>query len=249
MKKIFTLAAIALFTLTSCSDNDSDATTTTEENVVLVKKIVVTDEEGTITQTFTYDANKITNVVSSNGDEDKWYYDNNDHIIKIEYYEDGVLQYEDIFEYNANGQVVANYWREVNYDYAEKTAYAYNANGTISTVETWGDLSEQTHVDGTGIITLTNGNITQYAFTSSSGPTTINNFTYDDKNDPFKNAVGHEVMTLIIPEGGVNNILTSVDEGNNNYTLTHTYNSDNYPTKTNYSDPQGNTGTEEFFYE
>ncbi|KGO94264.1 hypothetical protein [Flavobacterium subsaxonicum] len=250
MKKIFTLAAIALFTLASCSDDDATSTTTNpEESLVFVKKTIETDsfDGSVITTTYTYTGNKLVSAESSDGTTEVRSYDNNNHLVAIEYNDEGYIKKEE-FVYNSAGQLITYYWKIMYEDYAEKTTFTYNANGTISTLETWGDLTSQTDVDGTGLITLSNGNIIQHAFTSSYG-TEVNNFTYDDKNNPFRNVLGQDAINLTIPEDGVNNILTSVDEGNNNFTNTYTYNSNNYPTVNVLSFDDDSTKTTQYFYE
>ena len=97
MKKIFTLAAIALFTLASCSDNDATPTTP-EENVVLLKKTIENDVDGDFTTTYAYDGTKLTGINYSDGTYDAITYTGDLITQWVEYYEDGSTHTKFIYE-------------------------------------------------------------------------------------------------------------------------------------------------------
>lgn len=236
MKKIYTLLVIAVFMMVSCSDNSGAPI---EESVDLVQTTTETNsaDGSVLTTTYTYEGDKVVTTQLSDGTTGFWYY-NDDLLTLIKYYDGTELKTEDVFEYS-DSLLATHYKRQIIDNYVDKTTYTHNDDGTISTANFSGDLVDQTTEGGTGVITISNGNIIQYAFTLN-GTTTVNNFTFDDKNSPFKNRFGQDVLNMIVPAGGVNNILSSF-EGNNSYTLSHTYNEDDYPTQTVYLDAQGNT--------
>ena len=86
---------------------------------------------------------------------------------------------------------------------------------------------------------MTNGEITKiekFTGSSTTNPSIVT-FTYDGKNNQFKNATGYSVASFIdeTPDGFMQNVLNKVDGGfpSQSQTNTITYTSDNYPmTKT-----------------
>src|ERR1044072_7607331 len=105
MKKILSMAAIALFmSMTSCSGDDSSETTNPSTETVLLKKIITTDEDGNaVTTNYTYDGTKLVKVTDSQGLVSNHYYEG-DLPVKVEYFENNVLTQRDVFTY-ANGNL------------------------------------------------------------------------------------------------------------------------------------------------
>ncbi|RYD91194.1 MAG: hypothetical protein EOP54_22825 [Sphingobacteriales bacterium] len=251
MKKLFITAAIALFMLSSCSDDD--ATTTTTTGSVLPTKVVTNydDGEGDITQNITYNGNKVLKIISSDGAYQQFTY-TGDNITAIKTYATGTTEVleEELFTYNSSNQLTQYIYHESECESCtEKVLYTYNSNGTISTTEFYGDIDGQAEPDGSGLITMVNGNVTQYTYTSNSGSEPYQlSYTFDNKNSPYKNITGIGTLDIAFYEGGVNNILTRDDEGYES-TTTYQYNADGYPTSSVETDALwGTTVTTQITY-
>ena len=249
MKKIFAMAAIALF-MVSCSDDDSNSTN--QENAVLVKKMIDTDEDGTYTNILTYDGNKIISMVGTDGSTTEYTYTNG-LLSKEETTYDSAIYEKTTYEYNSNNKLVSSTFYEYADDanaYAVKSVYTYNSDNTITATTYKGDENSQTELSGTRTITMTNGNIIKYSvlYDGTTVPV-VTTRTYDTKNNPFKNVFAYDVMVLAALEGGNNNVLTeNVDSlGTPSTTYEYLYNSDNYPTKATI-DEGGYIYTTEYFY-
>lgn len=245
MKKIFTIAAIALFTITSCSDDDSTPTSNPDESAILPVKIIRTEDGEIITSDLTYNGTKLVSVINEYG-SDLYTYDG-DQIVERKVYEGSTLMYHEFFEYNENGQL--SEYRELTIadNTANKTLFTYNSNGTISTEEYGGNLESQTELEYNGIITMENGNIVSYVNEISNYT-----YTYDTKNNPTKNITGIQAIYIAIQSGGVNNITSEnyvvVPSGIElDWTYTYTYNSDNFPVTENVTGQS--TYSDQFFYE
>ena len=250
MKKIFTLGALALFLMTSCSSDDSSAPVDNGSTSVLLKKTISTDEDGyEYTTNYTYDGNKLTSVTDSENSTMNLFYEN-DLLVKIEYFEDGTITQRDLFTYNSNNELATYNMLDLDEDWAYKTLFTHNSNGTVSTIEYNGDLTEQTNLSGNGIVTYTNNNITNYTTTSPGGYEVSWTYTFDDKNSPLKNITSFDAFNLAYQEGGHNNILSTINEAYNEASsTTYTYNNDNYPLTSIEIEDDGYTTSTQYFYE
>jgi len=250
MKKLFITAAIASLTLISCGDDDAATTNTSS---ILPTKIVTNydDGDGDITENITYDGNKISKIVVSDGTYQQFTYSGN-NITAIKTYATGTTELleEDLFTYNGSNQLTMYVYHEAECEScSEKVMYTYNSNGTISTTEFFGNIDGQAVADGTGLLTVVNGNTAHYTYTSSdsSGDYEVS-FTHDNKNSPYKNITGIAALNIAYNEGGVNNILTRNDEGYESIT-TYQYNADGYPTSSVEADAVwGSTITTQITY-
>ena len=242
MKKIFCFLAIGALALQSCSSSSEDDNT---PGVVLVKKTIETDTDGTvITSTATYNGTKLNKVTSDDGYVTQFFY-TGDLITKIEYKFGGVMLQKDVFTYNGSGQLTSYVMTEFEDDYGRKEVYAYNGDGSVSVSYFSGDSVSQTISDGTGTMTfLANGEVG--TITTSNGQS--HTYTYDNKNNPFKNITGFGKIswTDIDASGILHNVI--LDEfGFGAIETTYTYNADNYPTMAVESSGS-NESTMEFIY-
>lgn len=252
MKKVLAMAAVALF-MVSCSDDSSDSTNNGSD-LVLVKKMIDNFDGELTTSILTYDGNKLLSLVSDDDTHTDYIYENG-LLVREEAF-DGTEMYNKVaYFYDSNNKLSSSIDTSFSGEgesSAAKNVYTYNSNGTISVTIYTGDKDAQSQLYGTGIVTLTNGNITKYAFTyadGSAGETVIS--TFDDKNSPFKNTFAEDVMTLAMLEGGsTNNMLTNDHPGTDyDFTSTYIYNDAGYPTKeTNYWSGTLDYETQ-FFYE
>lgn len=247
MKKILAMAAIALFMMTSCSDEDAASDNNTE--TVLLKKTIQQSSEGTITSVYTYDGTKLVKVTGTDSSTSEYFY-TGEKLTRARHTGSGLDQ-EDFYTYDNQGRLSTFLYLSYNVEFGNRNEYTYNQNGTITVKEYVGDLESQTLLNNTGTITLQNENITLYD--TENGKFT---YTFDSKNSPTRNITGDKAMTLAFTDGGVNNQMTytlaydGVTDESSVYT--YTYNADNYPTKSvevlSYEDGEDTTTTE-FFYE
>lgn len=228
MKKLLTIAAFALFTMTSCSgDDDSN---NSNSNAVLVTKTVETDAFGDdYVSDYFYEGTKVTKITHNDGSKQVFTYDG-DKLTAIKHYVDADLEQEDKFTYNNAGQLATFVSLDYDFEDAEKAVFTYNTDGTVSVSAFSGNLTSQTDLEYTGTMTIQNGNITSL---SSEGLTAT--YTYDNKKNPFVNVTSYSTLIYAYFEGGVNNILSSTFFGETT-TYTYQYNSAGYPV----------TATEEF---
>ncbi|MCW4469524.1 hypothetical protein OGH69_11145 [Flavobacterium sp. MFBS3-15] len=242
--------------ITSCSDDDSSSNNNNNSDAVLLKKMVETYEDGTsFTTTYTYDEDKLVRKNESDGYRTEYFYTNN-KLSGIKSYDDtNHLTGEDVLTYDNNGRLATRveYWyalEEGDEEWAEKSVFTYNSNGTISRTIYIGDMDSQTELWEEGTITIANGNMTKLV---SEGDTAVN--TYDSKNNPMKNTFAQDIFTLLDGiYGGKNNLLTYTQTGADpeSITRTYTYNSDDYPTtavETNLTDGSNDQTNIQYFYE
>ncbi|CAM3404406.1 hypothetical protein FLLO111716_08515 [Flavobacterium longum] len=226
MKKILCFLAIGALALQSCSSSSDDDDNAS--GVVLLKQTVETDADGsTFTSTATYNGTKINKVTSDGGYVVQFTY-TGDLITKVEYKLGGVLFQKETYTYNGSGQLTSYVMLELEDDYGRKENYVYNGDGTISVSYFNGDTTSQTTSDGTGVITfLPNGEVA--TITTSMGESHI--YTYDNKNNPFKNVTGYGKISFTdIGASGImhNVVLDQMSFGADE--IIYTYNADNYPT-------------------
>ncbi len=240
MKKLIYACSVLALLFSSCSgDSDSPATDGT-----LLKKIIGTDSDGEVfTINYTYSGNKIVKAAYSDGSHDDYTY-TGDLITKIEIYSDlTTLSDTEIYEYNSDNKLV-NYIMKSNIGdeprFASRTAYVYNADGTISFTDYTGTHDSQTEfaADGKIYANKYEENVVL------GGPTPdhidAHTCTFDGKNNPLKNVTG---MGRIHFSAGnregfdyTQNVVSDVHTNTNGagltqpmYDSTFTYNSNNYP--------------------
>ena len=250
MKKIFSMAAIALFMMTaSCSSDDSNETVNPENG--LLKKMVITYEDGSIeTDEFTYEGNKLTQITFGDGTYTKFLY-NNDLLTESQMYgTDNLIEFKNVYEYNDDNKLITD--TEIHSgegSYNKKTTFTYNSDSTITAMVYMGEGEEELH--STCIITLTNNNITQVHTEMAQGAVEWTmSFAYDDKNNPLKNIPAFDIITLtdFYIGGGVNNLLSQSYESEVVYTCQYQYNSNGYPSSMIDQDDIEQTTTQ-FIYE
>ncbi|GGB76597.1 hypothetical protein GCM10007424_15760 [Flavobacterium suaedae] len=251
MKKIFSMAAIALFTMTSCSDDDSSSTNP-DSNLVLPKKMVTIIDGETVTTDYTYNGNKLVSAVSTDGELQEYTY-SGDKITECETSYNGALEQRDVYTYDGDNLTMFKmylYDEEGAIDFISKNEYTYNADGTISIImyhNYSNGGNEEYIIYDQGVITFNNGNLVSYM-----GDSDDEVYTFDDKNSVTKNIASNYYMALAFIEGGVNNILTDTYSINDvvDYMATsvYTYNSNNYPV-TEVMTYGEETETYQYFYE
>jgi len=218
--------ALAIFAIVSCSDNDSNDVT--NGGPVLLKKMVFTYDDGSQESAeYTYNGTKLATSTYSNGRKEITTY-TDDLITKVETYDNNELTGEELFEYDSDNRIVLHTTRYIDENIGYKNTFTHNNNGTISTEEFYGDALTQTRLASTGVLTVVDDNVMRHVFRYNGTPESVENFTYDSKNDPNKNVTGIKQYKIATISGGVNNVL-SHNDGAALFTTVYTYNSDNYP--------------------
>ena len=235
MKNLFYLLSISMLIIQGCS-SDSDNNVNVN-NDLLVKKIVINDVLNNFngSRNFTYDGNKIKRILdSSNSDNRETIYTyNNDLITSIvcNYYFTGqppstivaTLEYD-------NSQRLIKVTELRNGSNHEKYLYSYNNDGSI-TGNVYIGINLNQLAETSNTILNSNNDIIRQSYGN-----TIDNYSYDSKNNPFKNILGYKNIHLyqsFIGGGGVyhNVIKRNTNESGNfiDIIFNYTYNSLNYP--------------------
>lgn len=228
MRKVLLFFVASAFVLQSCASDDSGNQPT--EGGVLLQSTVQTTGSDSYTTNYTYNGNKIASSVIENGDTTLYSYTGN-QITSIEVQNaNGVTSYEFEFTYSG-GHMVEAKRTQTGLGIVMLQTFAY-PNATTITGQTFiGDENSQDQLLYDQVYTIgSNGEISTLANTAS-GSTTTYSYTYDDKNNPFKNVVGWSDLLLL--QGVDHNILTTSSSTNGNVTgsesATYTYNTDDYP--------------------
>ncbi|MDI1257256.1 MAG: hypothetical protein PSV16_14275 [Flavobacterium sp.] len=230
MKKLIYLFSFAAV-LASCAGSD-DANENTNPETMLVKKRVFNDGFETVTTNYTYNGQKLVKTTDDNGMYSKLTY-TGDLITKWEWFDaDDTSTEVETFEYNASGQLTK--YTDLYYDFEEEVEvynYVHNADGSISYTHYSGNSTVQSF-DHDGVITAT-----QYSeHHEDLGETYTNTFTFDDKNNPYKNVIGFD--KIVFSEGSDpaplnfnNNVLSNIhsEYDDESGTFTYTYNAANFP--------------------
>ncbi|KAF2510182.1 hypothetical protein EYY60_11775 [Flavobacterium zhairuonense] len=240
MKKILCLFGALTLLLTSCSSDDSGS------SVVLLKKEITTDSDGDkVTTDYKYDGNKIISATVQGTTTGIYFTYTGDLITKMEFKYEGVVEQVNKYEYDSNGKLISFIRVEPLEENGSKEVYTYNSDGSISITAYSGTDLAQTTADGTGKITFVNGEIDKIALTY--GPT--RSYTYDDKNNPYKNVLGYDKISFTDGEAeGILHNIVSVKNGTKvTESYVFTYNGDGYPVKSVDTDGSG-VATTEYFY-
>jgi hypothetical protein len=235
MKKMLMMAAVAIFTMTSCSDDSNSNSTDDNGNTdnTLLKKEIVNFESGDgWTATYSYYGNKLNTIDYGDGEYDKATYNGN-NITKYEIFGAGYLLRDVIFEYDSNNRLIKTSERSYNNWGTEPTIetirmrqFTYETDNIINFQEYMG----VTPVAGwTGSFTFQNGNLVRIVRGDSEQLT-----VFDSKNSPYKNILGMDKLAMVDLADGPKNNLISYSYGYtssvpNTNTTTYTYNENNYP--------------------
>ena len=244
MKKLLLLSALLIF---ACSSDDGSDNNDNSNNYKLVDtyqySYVNNDPdssnfgnfyEGIVS--YNYDGNKLLNITSQaengNGITNYTYNDNNQ--ISGVYYSDGdVLE----AEYDNQGRLVTWTYTDVDDNPIGNPSisvanFVYNQDGSV--VQTWQGGQSYTYLFDQ------NGNITTIINPDEWDGNTERNFTYDNKNNPFKNISGNGFFINIWFQGlnlypSINNNIITAENENNIFF--YTYDEDDYPIS--FNSPNG----------
>ncbi len=255
MKKIICLLGFSALVFTSCSSGDSSSTTT--ESDVLVTKTIETyaNDGSTVTTNYSYNGKKMVKATDSDGYYEKYTY-TGDLLTKVEYFSDAdELEETETFTYNTSGKLATYVRSEWIVDQGVREEFVYNSNGTVSTTTYSGTPTLQTFPLNTSVVYFSGSEVSMTELYNGSALASMHTYTYDTKNNPFKNVTGFDKIAVIEAEsvGLIHNILTDTySESSNTFTYNnvYTYNSLNFPL-TN-ADTEGTdattTITTQYFY-
>ncbi|WP_396600949.1 hypothetical protein [Algibacter sp. R77976] len=257
--------------VTSEEIEEVDETEEEEEETtdyVLLKQLVY--NKGTVdeyTETFNYDGNKLTSVDYGDGYKNVYTYDSNDKLIKDEWFADNELEASVDLEYNSDGEIasyIENFYKSSGLDERQyKNIFIHNSDGTITKEVYLSIDGSDFEIRWTETITFEGLNILEIA----NDDDFKQSYTYDDKNNAFKNIHAIEILNFLtenefgtIIYGNTNNIISRVDSDTSttdsfldNYRYEYTYNENNYPISctytSEYSDGNIDVETIEYFYE
>ncbi|RXM48617.1 hypothetical protein [Flavobacterium sp. YO12] len=264
MKKLLCFFGALALILTSCSSDDSQ-----EGSAILPKTIKYSDIEfpsDNSTYISTYNGNKIVSTKDEAGRTD-YTYDGNLLVKEINYdTESGKDITSDITTYKyTNGKLTESTYAEgfstafPNGEYNSRIVFTHNADGTVK--------RERYNINGTvekksiysEVLTFANGNLVKSVQTDSeTGSVFTAQYEYDDKNSPYKNIAGFNLL-IDHSEGegsisSVNNVVKYTASYTNEkarvYKREIVYDANNYPSKiTNYkSDGTTARETNEYSY-
>lgn len=254
MKKIFYLFTASLLVMTSCSNDDKEDTAI--NNSVLVKKAIMKDGTSSDFFEYSYNGNKLTRIspsFSNNAFIDFTY--NGDLINGSKRYDENkVLLFEMIYEYDSKQRLISEKLLSKFYYSGNKRVFVYNSDGTIGYTEFTGDLINQDIIVITGKVWLNDqGETIKVEEYKDNVLFSKTEYTYDDKNNIFKNILGYNKINLLGDLGKIHNILTckkynSSDVLAYGYSNKYSYNSANYPVSVITTFEDGGVGNSEWVY-
>ncbi|RZJ73531.1 hypothetical protein [Flavobacterium sp.] len=222
MKKIllFTLLAVAM---NSCSSDDSGNQPT--QGGTLLASTIQTAGSDSYTTNYSYNGNKIASSVNVGGDTTLYTYSGN-AITGIEVQNSaGSTSYEFDFTYS-NGRLAEAKRTQTGTGIVMRQTFSY-PNATSITGQTFlGNATSQTQLLYDQVYTIGQDGEVSTVANTANGTTTIYSYTYDAKNNPFKNVVGWSDLLLL--QGVNHNILTSVSPSGSEE-IVYQYNQDDYP--------------------
>ncbi|MBP9793194.1 MAG: hypothetical protein KBC56_04280 [Flavobacterium sp.] len=254
MKKLILLFSAVSLIFSSCS-SDADGlpvyTPVVDVNTILVKKRIYTDT-GSPAETFyySYSGTKIMKIDDDFGHSEFTY--TGDLITMIQHYDEtNHLFASEHFTYNSSNKLVTNLYKDLVYNDASKETYVYNADGTVSVSKYTGDITAQTNYNGYYKMYIENREVvTEENYDSTGDLIETKTYTYDGKNNPFKNIVGWAQLQYSQSQmGGAYQNVIHNNSPSEDFTNSYTYNANNFPI-TNTEKDASNTilGTAQYFY-
>jgi hypothetical protein len=236
-KTIRIVSCICLLVLNACSSSDS-STPATESDILVTKTIEhYANDNSSVTTNYTYNGKKLVSTLDSDGYKEMFTY-TGDLITSVKWYDDtDTLLTLETFTYNSSNQITQYVLNDYDTDHGRKEMYVHNSNGTVSYTVYNGDNTTQTNLLASGTFYVTNGEVTKIETTTPapSSTSSMHIYTYDTKNNPFKNILGYDKMNYTNEEaiGVSHNILTDHFTSNGGsddlYTTTISYNGLNFP--------------------
>ncbi len=266
MKLKHILLFTSCITFFACSTESSTSEEEETNDSTLLKKIVY--DIGTAdeyTETLNYNGNKLTSVDYGDNSKNVYTYDDDNYLVKDEYFNEGTLEASVALEYNSDDNIAS--YTETFFessglsDRQYKKMFTYNNDGTVTNEVYINYSNSGFELSRTETIILDGGNIVEI----SDGEGYSISYTYDDKNGAFKNIHAIEILNILSENefgallyGNTNNIASEIESDtsisdNYNNIYEYTYNENNYPITciytAQYGDQEDDVETIEYFYE
>ncbi|NUY81820.1 hypothetical protein HUK80_13010 [Flavobacterium sp. MAH-1] len=240
-KMIFGLSALIVL-FSSCGSDDGGNSTETGDGVLL-KKTIENGPDGQFISEASYNGHKIVKITTNDGGRIDFTYTGDD-ITKMAWKLDNELIEEQLYTYDASGKLATHTLLDYEIGWGSKEVYTYNSDNTATVQNYSGDLVSQTLEGDTYTITFANGEVSQIVT-----PFETITYTYDNKNNPFKNVTGYGKISYI--DGGASGIMHNVTEESSSEgggsTYTFTYNNNDFPA-TAVENWDGDVYNTQFFY-
>jgi hypothetical protein len=221
---------------------------TTEDKLLIPIKLEL-DKEA-ITFKYLQQTGNLTEIESSNGIKELYYYTENSQLKQYDRYTDGVKKYAVYYIRDKQGNVIQANQNKVEYNGALLTPTGtykieYNMENKISQV-TWYDNNDRILSQSRRTYT-TLGAVLKVSTTGQNAA--VFNYIYDNKNGWCKQVNYNQIIsieslnTLFLSSAG--NMISSTDESGKaaETSNVYTYNLDNYPSSWIHKDPEGTKTT------
>lgn len=245
----------------SSTDDSNDINTGGDASNALLTKVIETDSNGdAITAEYFYNGNKINYITDNEAgitNKSVFIYTGN-LITTVNNYSDNVLTIKDEYTYDISSRLIEHkqfdYTEtgEINHEY--KFTFVYNSDVLIN-YELYSIIPSAgiNALESSGVINLdANQNVISNTVTDAmSSITSTYSYTFDTKNNPFKNIVGIEKIRYSWPseeiDGSILNNVLNVNINGSINTTTYTYNALNFPATSSFTD-SGETYNSQYFY-
>lgn len=245
MKRFSLILGVALTTVfASCSlDDDFDATEQDASKMstssLLVQAVTATSERGgtVVTDQYTYNGTKLVKISSSDGREVVYTY-GGDLIVRKDFYLNNILNSKEFFEYSRQNQLLKYRRENASGATTYNAVYTNNSDGTVNVKGYSGSsTSAASQIVNRKVFTagIRVNKIENYTLQNGSTVTEVLNYSYDDKNSPFKNITGFDKLAYydITANSNYNNV-QNVSVGSTVVeSAQYAYNGTNYPLSAN----------------
>ncbi|RZJ66371.1 MAG: hypothetical protein EOO50_09860 [Flavobacterium sp.] len=226
MKKLI-LLFVSAAVLQSCNSDDSDSPAV--QGKLLQSTVQTVNGESTVTN-YSYIGNKISTVQTVGGDKVVYIYSGSKIVsMTVENsFGNDVFQYE--FDYTGDKMTQVKRW-QVGTGSVTRQVFTYPDATSITSEGFTGNTTQQTQLLFSQIYSVgANGEI-ESVQTTQGDAVTVSTYTYDAKNNPFKNITGYADLLML---GGTDyNVLSVISTLNGNpagsEATIYTYDSDDFP--------------------
>ncbi len=213
----------------------------------MLTKIVLESESGSRTATYVYDGNKMK-IINNETFIHQFFYSGN-LVAKVESYNDGQLMSVFTFDYDSSGKLVQYKLDSTDLSRAWRDTYIYNNDNTISVNHFEAFDGGPETLEEQKVFLDSEGEIIRIERYNATG-TAVSLYSYDAKNNPFRNVLGFDKLLNIFSLGIKHNIVTTLITDFDGSTIssaekTITYNAQDYPATMQY---EGSTSIEHYYY-
>ncbi|MBK8600325.1 MAG: hypothetical protein IPN80_06970 [Flavobacterium sp.] len=213
----------------------------------LVKKSIKTDANNVISSTeYYYSGNKLNYTLDSDGTRTNYLYNEN-LLAQVNVFSGGTLKEKLTYEYDSSARLVKFVKVNIITRLGEKTSFTFNSDGTISYQNYSGTNLAQEELGTSGTISSSSCIENTVNPDTSELQVLSSEFSFDTKNNPFKNVIGIDKVHFAIGDlplnfiGNITEQTKQIDDAEPSVfeTRTYLYNILNYPTKVIHSNGLG----------